>query len=259
METQNPTEVPAVTPDGTQSVPVVPENQPGPTETETLAVNEPTKSTEQVVEPISETPTPVAGQPAQYTPEMLTQLNDMLQYTGGQPAAPPEQPPQQVPVQQQQSPGQIDFVADLGQDVDLSTPENINKALNTVYNRALTDSVQRAAIVAHQYTQQQTHIKNSVDAFYTENADLAPYKAVVTQVATDLVRQNPALNNNINELFKQTEFAFRSRYGLVKKGKAPKPGTTVPKNTSTPNPAPQVKQPMSAFEEDMKDMNERLI
>lgn len=141
-----------------------------------------------------------------------------------------------------------DFTKDFDLENLTDDAKELNKLLNTVYQKAVTDtrkapgpnlqSIPEMVVAA-------TNLQKVTDAFYNENKDLKPFKKVVATVFDDLVTKDP--DKKFSELIKDVAPEVRKRLELpdqvkkTDKGKLPrlprkkgKPGRPKDKLDSTP-------------------------
>jgi len=138
-----------------------------------------------------------------------------------------------------------DFVGDL----DIEDSSDLNKILNAVYQKGITDTrgiVGKQATSIPNIVTMVSNLQKATETFYNENKDLVPFKKVVATVFEDLVAENP--NKSYDDLMKDVAPEARNRLELppiqkkiVDKGKPPKlprkkgkPGKTKDKPTLDP-------------------------
>ena len=119
-----------------------------------------------------------------------------------------------------------DFIGDL----DIEDSSDLNKILNTVYQKGVTDTrgmVGEQATSIPDIVNLVTTLQKATEIFYDENKDLAPFKKVVSTVFEDLVAKNP--NKPYTDLMADVAPEARKRLELpplqkktVDKGKSPK-------------------------------------
>lgn len=122
-----------------------------------------------------------------------------------------------------------DFTKDFNLENLTDDAKELNKLLNTVYQKAVTDtrgtpeidlqSIPDMVVLA-------TSLQKVTEAFYEENKDLEPFKKVVANVFDDLVAKNP--DKKFGEIIEGVAPEVRKRLELpdhvkkVDKGKPPK-------------------------------------
>jgi hypothetical protein len=115
-----------------------------------------------------------------------------------------------------------DFIGDLDLDDLVRDKEALNKILNSVYSKGVTDakvltseSVLRSIpdIVKTNFNIITT-LKEASDKFYNENKDLEPFKRVVAAVFEDIAAQNP--DKKYDELMESVGNETRKRLNLQK-------------------------------------------
>jgi len=119
-----------------------------------------------------------------------------------------------------------DFVGDL----DIEDSSDLNKILNAVYQKGITDTrgiVGKQATSIPNIVTMVSNLQKATETFYNENKDLVPFKKVVATVFEDLVAENP--NKPYSDLMKDVAPEARNRLELppiqkktVDKGKPPK-------------------------------------
>lgn len=218
-------------------------------------VEEPTEApTEPVEEPSDATEAPTTEAPVEDEKDkLIAELRarvDKLSVKEEPPTEEPEPEPGPLTFTEQ------DFIGD--QDLDDLTrdPKEFNKLLNTIYQRAVTDTRQilgegvlrsipdivRANITII------NNLQKSSDEFYAANEDLKPFKKVVATVFEEIASENPG--KPFEELFPMVADESRKRLELHKKVTQPtnkpprlpsrKNRVTVP--ATKPNPDPLLRE-----------------
>ena len=137
----------------------------------------------------------------------------------------PEPPadPEPEPIQE------INF---LGEDVDLDdltrNPDLLNKILNKVFvagmeqsRKSQEDTLRAVPDIVKTNVATQAGLAKEVKKFYTDNADLEPFKKVVAAVYEELAAENP--DWTIDKIFEEVGNETRNRLELHKKATEPKP------------------------------------
>lgn len=156
---------------------------------------------------------------ADYTPRERALMKRLEEVTAEkldkQPAASTDEPEEFVPQEQ-------DFLADLDLDEVLSSSENLNKLLGSVYNKALQDAAKLSAerimrtlpATMSNYVSQHLSMRELVNNFYEENGDLKGARKTVTDVANKIANENPELS--VEEVFAKTAEEARKVLNLKK-------------------------------------------
>ena len=129
---------------------------------------------------------------------------------------------------------EFDFIGDGDIDEVLSSKENLNKLLQGVYQRGLSEAsklsaesiMQSLPRIVTQYISQHIEMRDIVGKFYEENSDLIPVKRTVAAVANEIAAANPDLSTE--EVFKRT--AQQTRVLLRLRD----PSSNIPKPKSNP-------------------------
>jgi len=197
-----------------------PEPEPEP---EPAPEPEPTPEPEPEPEPKPE-PTPEPDDKDKIIEDLRRQLNE-----GSKKSTPPPEPlPKPEPVILEP----YDFVGDIDIDLLYSDKETLNKLLNSVYSKGVTDSKTITSesvllsipdIVKTNITILNT-LKEESEKFYSENEDLKPFKRVVAAVFEDISAQNP--DKKYGDILAQVGDEARRRLNLQKAAVKP----------TTPNP-----------------------
>lgn len=117
-------------------------------------------------------------------------------------------------------PGEEDFVGEIDLDEALSSKENFNRLLQSVYEKALTEGAKRSAesIMASlprtmtEYVNKHLEMRDIVNKFYEENSDLSSVKRTVAAVANEISANNPEMS--VDEVFKRTAVQTRTMLRL---------------------------------------------
>jgi hypothetical protein len=129
------------------------------------------------------------------------------------------------------------FLADLDIDEVLSSSDNLNRLLLSVYNAGLGEAVRRASDnvlgsvndLVSRYVREQLTMTEMVKEFYEQNEDLRPLRRTVAAFAKEISRDNPELQPH--QVFAETATKVRTALKL-KKIEAPrtavKPGNFAP-------------------------------
>lgn len=128
---------------------------------------------------------------------------------------------------------EFDFIGNEDIDEVLSSKENLNKLLQSVYQRGLSEAsklsaesvMQSLPRVVTQYISQHLEMRQTVDKFYSDNPDLSSVKRTVAAVANEISANNPELSTE--EVFKRTADQTRVMLRLRK------PTTTVGDNSNS--------------------------
>lgn len=87
------------------------------------------------------------------------------------------------------------FLKDLDLEEVTGDPKEFNKLLNSIYQRAVTDTQKRVGTDVTQsipnMVSMVSNLQKATDDFYGSNKDLEPFKKVVAHVFDDLVTANP--------------------------------------------------------------------
>jgi hypothetical protein len=204
--------------------------------------------------------------------ELLKQLTDLraelaVLKAEHKPSEEKEEPKQEV---KEPEPAEQDFVGTLDLDEVTRDPKELNKLLNTIYKKAVTDN--EKAIISKLPDLVRTHIETvqaitkAGEEFYRTNEDLKSFKKVVAVVYDELSKQDP--NRTLEEMMKETAIETRKRLELpepkaktkeeekkeTKKEappKLPSKGTSAGKITSSEKP--------DALQSELEEMNKVLM
>lgn len=155
-----------------------------------------------------------------------------------------------------------DFIGDLDVEDVTKDSKELNKLLNTVYQKGITDT---RGMVGTQISQSipsmitmVSNLQKATENFYEDNKDLEPFKKVVATVFDDLVAENP--NKSYSDLMADVAPEARKRLELpmpqkkvVDKGKPPK----LPRKKGKPGRTDE-KPPLDPMQKDIDEMNENL-
>jgi hypothetical protein len=139
--------------------------------------------------------------------------------------------------------GEQDFIGNLDVDDLVRDKDALNKLLNTVFTKGVTESRKLASekvllalpdIVKHNITLL-SKLKEASDKFYEENKDLTPFKKVVATVFEEVASKNPG--KNYEDLMKEVGIESRKRLELYKKAQGNDKGN----NKGNPPKLPQKK------------------
>jgi len=183
-----------------------------------------------IEENISTTPAAVVDN-SNLTPREIALIERLERLTGEKLESinpPPQLEMKEVPKDE------FDFIGDGDIDEILSSKENLNRLLQGVYQRGLSEAsklsaesiLQSLPRIVTQYISQHIEMRDIVGKFYEENSDLIPVKRTVAAVANEIAAANPDLSTD--EVFKRT--AQQTRVLLRLKD----PSTTIPKIKSNP-------------------------
>lgn len=143
-----------------------------------------------------------------------------------------------------------DFLKDLDLEEVTGDPKEFNKLLNSIYQRAVTDTQKTVNAEVTQSIPNMvsvvSNLQKATSDFYDANKDLEPFKKVVAHVFDDLVSAEP--NKAYDEIMLDVALETRKRLELPKptnkkvdKGTPPKlpnkkkkPGRSDPKPKSSP-------------------------
>jgi len=238
-----------------------PELEPEPTPEPTP---EPEPEPEPTPEPEPE-PEPEPDDKDKIIDDLRRQLNEGPK-TPPTPTPPPEPPPppKPTPITLEEH----DFVGDLDLDLLTSDKDTLNKLLNTVYSKGVTDSKTITSesvllsipdIVKTNITILNT-LKEESDKFYAENADLQPFKRVVAAVFEDISSQNP--DKKYGEILEQVGDEARKRLNLQKLATKPKPPADrppkLPSKGGGKRPGDTSKPDLSPMQAEIAAMNDTL-
>ena len=192
--------------------------------------------------------------------ELRRQLNELSSKFGQSLAQPqeastqPEQVRQVEQKEQKQTAALGDMVQFVVSDDEFEevfrVKESFNKTLNTVYQKATMDVLQRIPTMIGSVVHQQVTVQRLVDDFYRANNDLLPYREFVGYVVQELASQHPEYD--YQKLFTEAETEARKR--LNKQKQMQKTVTKAPIA-----PAPGARKPisqsqLSAMERDIQDL-----
>jgi hypothetical protein len=124
--------------------------------------------------------------------------------------------------EEEYTPQEHNFLADLDLDDVLSNSDNLNKLLVAVYNKAVQDGSKRSAEgimrtlpnTMSNYVSNHLSMRELVNQFYSDNPDLKDAKKTVTDVANQLANENPELS--VEEVFAKTGEKVREVLNLKK-------------------------------------------
>jgi len=133
------------------------------------------------------------------------------------------------------------FVSEENFEEITSSPEALNKVLSNVYNKAVENALTRILPSVNQIVAQQMHVRNLVDNFYKENADLAPYKEFVGFLANQILSKNP--DWAYEKVFEEVEKLARAKLKLPKGGGDVETETKVAKRKPAKFKAPKANRP----------------
>lgn len=116
-----------------------------------------------------------------------------------------------------------DFVGDIDMDEVSRDPKELNKLLNSVYQKAVTDTrkvlgegvLRTIPDIVKTNITMMTNLKKASDKFYVDNKDLEPFKKVVSAVFEDVAAENP--DKRFDEILNDVAGESRKRLGLQRK------------------------------------------
>lgn len=200
--------------------------------------------------PVPETDEPKTEPPSTDAPaddelERIRKENEELRKKIDNMSAPKTTPPRTEPPSTFAPIDEVNFVDGIDIDEVTRDPEEFNKLLNKIYTKAVestrneyignTDKVltKIPEIVKTNVGIQQRLSKLSED-FYADNADLVPFKKVVSVVFDEIVQQKP--NETFENILKDVEKETRNRLELPKGKVKPKPKPTDDNPPKLPHP-----------------------
>lgn len=155
-----------------------------------------------------------------------------------------------------------DFVKDIDLEETIRDPKEFNKILNSIYQKAVTDTQQK---LGNQMSQSipnmitvASNLQKATEIFYDSNEDLKPFKKVVATVFGDLVKTNP--DKPYAEVMQDVAPEVRKRLELpdyVKKTVDKNTPPKLPKKKSKPGRT-NAKPDLDPLQEDIGKMNETL-
>lgn len=160
-----------------------------------------------------------------------------------------------------------DFIGDVDVESLTNDKEALNKILNLVYSKGVTDSRNIvgegvAKVIPSLVTDQidiATQMKETRDNFYAANEDLIPFPNVVSAVFDDLTKKDP--NQTYDDTIKAVAPEVRKRLNLpeqVSKAKNDKGNPPKLPRKKGKSGRPQTKSKTSSVESELDAMNEVL-
>ena len=178
---------------------------------------------------------------------------------------PPPEPPPASSIEEPLSLDFQDFVGDLDIDDITENKESLNKLLNTVYSKGISDSrriVGEGILRSIPETVRNnltliSALKETSDKFYEDNKDLVSFKKVVAAVFEDLASQNP--NKPYNEVITLVAPEVRKRLELHERAvvSPDKDSPRLPTSRGGPRPA-SGKPNISPLHSEIDEMNKSL-
>lgn len=156
-----------------------------------------------------------------------------------------------------------DFLGEVDLDELTRTPSELNKVLNKIYQKAVSDTrsgiMQTLPDVVKENITIMNELRETSEKFYADNEDLKPFKKVVAVVFEEIASKNP--NKNYGDLIKDVGPEVRNRLSLPKptlKKEEPKP--TPPKLPKTGTRAGQAsdKPTINPLQAELEEMNKIL-
>lgn len=153
-----------------------------------------------------------------------------------------------------------DFLKDVDLENLTDDAEKLNKLLNAVYQKAVTDTRSAPGIDLQSIPDMvmvATNLQKVTESFYAENEDLKPFKKVVANVFDDLVAKDP--NKTFGDVVNEIAPEVRKRLELpdqvkkLDKGKPPK----LPRKKGKPGRS-QDKSILNPLQTELEEMNETL-
>ena len=162
-----------------------------------------------------------------------------------------------------------DFIGDLELDDLIRDPKEFNKLLNTIYQKAVTDTrkvlgegvLRSIPDIVKSNISTMTMLKEASEKFYNDNEDLKPFKKVVAAVFEDISSQNP--DKRFDEILNSVGDEVRKRLDLKKtavKGSvaAEERSPRLPRNKGRSGGPNDTKPDTSPLQNDIAKMNETL-
>ena len=175
----------------------------------------------------------------------------------------PEPEPESIKFEDQ------DFIGELDLEEVVRDPKEFNKLLNTIYQKAVTDTRQilgegvlrSIPDIVKTNIAVMTNLKRASDKFYEDNKDLVPFKGAVANVFEETASKNP--DKKYDEILKEVGDEVRKRLGMKKEAvkkdandeeKPPR----LPRKKGTPGEIKDEKPDTSSLQGDISKMNETL-
>lgn len=155
-----------------------------------------------------------------------------------------------------------DFLKDIDIEEITSKPEDFNKLLNAIYQKAVTDTQKRVDVNISQTVPNMINmassLKKATESFYDNNGDLKPFKKVVAHVFDEIVNNNP--NKPYADVMEEVAPEVRKRLELpayVKKTVNKRKPPRLPNKRGKSGKA-EAKPKANTLENDINSMNEVL-
>jgi len=257
----------------------VPDPEPDPTpvpdpDHEPVPKSEPEPKPEPTPEP-DPTPSPEPEpEPVPRTVEELEEINDKLRkeindLSDPKPIPEPTPTPDPTPAPEPEPDLKLeeqDFIGELDIEELIRDPKEFNKLLNTLYQKAVTDTrkvlgegvLRSIPDIVKTNIAVMSNLKKASDKFYEDNEDLKPFKKVVGAVFEDLSSQSP--EKKFDELLADVGDEVRKRLDLQKVAtKKPTEGTPpkLPRKKGKSG-EPENKPELSPLLDDIAKMNDTL-
>lgn len=170
------------------------------------------------------------------------------------PEPPPEEPLTFEPT---------DFIGDLDPEDIMRDKDELNKLLNSVYSKGVTDARKLTSEkvllsipeIVRNNLNIMTELQKTSDEFYANNKDLAPFKKVVAAVFEEVAAKNP--DKKYGELLNEVGDEARRRLELHKKVAPTPPAPRLPNKKGSP-PANTNKPDTSSIQSEIELMNKSL-
>lgn len=149
--------------------------------------------------------------------ELLNWFNEQVSTFQNQQQAPVTTNQQQQQVQPAQAPVVTLDLSDDDFASALTDKKSFKKVLDSTAQIAQQQTIQQLIPVINNYVTQQIAMAQMVNDFYSDNADLKPFKNIVTFAAQAIHAKEP--NKNFQEILKDTEKFLREKLNLKKEAK----------------------------------------
>lgn len=204
-----------------------------------------------------ETIAPKTGAPTTDVPDDRDQIISDLRAKLNEKDITTKAPTTKAPIEDQ------DFLKDLDLEDVMRDSKEFNKLLNSIYQKAVTDTQDTMGIKINQTVPNMvsmvSNLQKATESFYDDNEDLKPFKKVVAHVFDDLVATNP--DKPYSDIMSDVAPEVRKRLELPKYIKKQKEAKKTPPKLPSKKKKPGRATPKSdigSLEESINTMNETL-
>jgi len=175
------------------------------------------------------------------------------------PTPSPAPPPPEEPLDLEST----DFIGDLDPEDIMRDKDMLNKLLNSVYSKGVTDARKLTSEkvllsipeIVKNNLNIMTELQKTSDEFYANNKDLAPFKKVVAAVFEEVAAKNP--DKKYGELLNEVGDEARKRLELHKKVTSGPSAPRLPNKKGSP-PAKPNRPDTSSLQSEIELMNKSL-